>query len=126
MANELKEFTELLLSNLQGLSNKVDILQIDVSGVKSDVAVLKETQKTVDKLNTTIETFHEKMGTLDKELAIKTSKLSIVSSLVTSLVTLLVALLIAALVGVFDRPQAQGYPHDPYGRNSIVDTTLNR
>lgn len=91
MSTDLKEFTELLLNNLRNLTDKVDSLQQDISGLKMDVAVLKETKETVKKLDCCIEKFQQQITQIDKDLAIKSSKWGVISSVVTLLIALLVA-----------------------------------
>ena len=91
MAGDLKEFIELLLNNLKSLDAKIDVLQKDMASIKSDVAVLKETKEAVKQLDSCIEKFQVQMNQIDKDLALKSSKWGVISSIVTFLIALVIA-----------------------------------
>ena len=97
MSSDLKEFYELLLNNLKSLDTKVDGLQQDMSKIKSDVAVLKETKESLKQFTCHIEEFQKQMNKIDKDLAIKSSKWGVISSVATFLLALLVAYLAGIL-----------------------------
>ena len=118
MAND-KEFTELLLNNLQNLTNKVDSMQRDMSDVRQNIAVLMAKQNEVGEVNVCVEKLTEKVNQIDKDVAIKSG----LWGLGTSVVTLLIALLIAYLSGVFQK-QTQ-YDERPFNtRGARPDTSI--
>lgn len=122
MATNLKEFTDLLLNNLKSLDGKVDELQKDMSRVRSDVAVLKETKEAVKSLSVCIDDLQTQLNRTDRDLAIKSSKWGVISSVVT----LLIALLIAFISGVFEvRQEHQQEPQQPFTTRGFHPTKID-
>lgn len=122
MGEDSKEFNSLLLNNLSNLTDKIDKIHEDVGDLKGKVAVLMETKETVRQLDCCLEKFQDKMSSLDKDLAIKSSIWAVISSIVT----FLIALFIAYLSGVFSAPYEDSYPPFRTRSGTIqTDTTHN-
>lgn len=109
MANEFKEFTELLLDNLKSLTIKVDRVQKDMSDVREKVAVLSEKSRAADELQVCVEDLKKQVGELDKTVAVKSG----LWGLGGAVVTLLIAIIIAIITGAFDNPRGVNYDYRP-------------